>query len=97
MPPAELIDALKAKDHARVKALLAAGAPVNARDKHGYTPLHIAAASGNLECVALLLAKGADRDARAPDGMTPADFARKNEFPDVAARLMSPEGQAGAR
>jgi ankyrin repeat protein len=70
-----------------VRVLLAAGAPVDALDKHGYTPLHIAAANGAAACVEALLAKGAKRDARAPDGKTPLDFARERGFVGLFRQL----------
>jgi hypothetical protein len=40
------------------------GADVNAKDIHGYTPLHGAASVGNNEIINLLVAKGADIHAR---------------------------------
>ncbi len=45
-----------------VRALLARGADVNARDYRGWTPLHLAARQGHAGMVELLLKHGADPD-----------------------------------
>ncbi len=57
------------------KLLLMYGASANARQEGDWTPLHQAAASGNLDLVALLLECGADPAARSFDGKTPFDLA----------------------
>ena len=54
-----------------VRVLLDAGADVHGVDAHGSTPLHNAAAQGNLETVTLLLERGAKVDARDGKGLTP--------------------------
>jgi ankyrin repeat protein len=56
------------------KTLIAAGASVNAVDKHGYTPLHYASTIdfGNAETVKALLAARADRSIKTKDGKTAA-------------------------
>lgn len=59
------------------KALVAAGADVNAKQRHGWTPLHGAADSGDRELVELLLAHGADPEARHQEGKTALDIARE--------------------
>jgi ankyrin repeat protein len=58
--------------------LLQNGADVNAKNKSGRTPLHIAAQKGNTELVRLLLASGANKTAKDNLGMTPYDFAEGN-------------------
>ena len=53
-----------AKDAATLEVLLDGGAPVDARNGWGATPLTVAADDGDLERVKLLLARGADPNAR---------------------------------
>jgi ankyrin repeat protein len=50
-------------DAARIKALLADGAPVDARDSHGRTPLHVAAHFKQTEAMRALVAGGANPNA----------------------------------
>ena len=55
----------KAADRIEVlRALIAAGADVNAHGTEDWTPLHMALARGNLEALDVLLAAGADRTIR---------------------------------
>jgi ankyrin repeat protein len=58
------------------RALIEAGADVNAAQQAGFTPLHAAAMEGRLELAKLLLEHGADRNAKAEDGRTPLAMAR---------------------
>lgn len=51
-----------------VKALIRAGASVEARDGDGFTPLGHAASDGNLEVVAFLLESGANVNRRSSGG-----------------------------
>jgi len=50
----------------RVKALITDGAPINAKDEQGQTPLHRAAKLGRRAVVEYLLAQGADTNEAAP-------------------------------
>jgi ankyrin repeat protein len=70
-----LLQATEAGDIAQMAALLAKGAEVNARNAHGWTPLHVAAAGGDPAVIALLLQHGADVHAQSHIGTTPLDNA----------------------
>src|SRR5262245_16408063 len=70
-----LLQATEAGDMVQMQALLARGAEVNARNAHGWTPLHVAAAGGDSAVIALLLKHGADVHAQSHIGTTPLDNA----------------------
>jgi 8-oxo-dGTP pyrophosphatase MutT (NUDIX family) len=67
--------------------LLLAGAEVNAADDAGYTPLHLAAAGGDLELVTRLLLRGAETSAETREGQTPAAIARARGHEPIARFL----------
>ena len=69
------------------RLLIAAGADVDAKQRHGFTPLHAAAQHGDVELVELLLSAGADPSITKDDGGTPADTAEAEGHVDVARRL----------
>ena len=69
------------------RVLIEAGADVNATAAGGYTPLHLAASSGNREMVSLLLEAGANRAVPCDQGKIPADYARERGHVDVSASL----------
>ncbi|MDY7579083.1 ankyrin repeat domain-containing protein [Herbaspirillum sp. RTI4] len=71
-----------------VKALLAKDVEVN---RPGWTPLHYAAASGNMEIVDLLLDASAYIDAESPNGTTPLMMATRNGK-DKTVELLLKEG-----
>lgn len=58
-----------------METLLAQGADVNARNAHGWTPLHVAAAGGDPAVVELLLQHRADVHAQSHIGTTALDNA----------------------
>lgn len=68
---------------------------VSAQATNGYTPLHFAAASGNLELVKLLVQRGANPllEAKEP-GSTPAALSSKAGVPEVAEYLRMITGDA---
>jgi ankyrin repeat protein len=70
-----LLQATEAGDLVQMAALLAKGAEINARNAHGWTPLHVAAAGGDPAVVTLLLHHGADVHAQSHIGTTPLDNA----------------------
>ncbi|CAB0000631.1 unnamed protein product [Nesidiocoris tenuis] len=77
--------------------LLNYGANVNARTFQGYEPIHLAAATGNLEIVKLLLRNGAQVGARTTIDCTPLHFAIENGCYSVAKYLLSQGADIKAR
>ncbi|HQG27667.1 MAG TPA: ankyrin repeat domain-containing protein, partial [Candidatus Ozemobacteraceae bacterium] len=73
-----------------VRALLNAGADVNARNPQDITPLHLAAWDGNAEIVSLLLERGADVNRRnhRNEGMSALDIAAMTGAADVVRILI---------
>jgi ankyrin repeat protein len=72
------------EDAGPLKALIAAGANVNARDKEGNTPLHMAAYATRKEHVQALLQAGADPNAKTEAGRDVLSLARKVRADEVA-------------
>jgi ankyrin repeat protein len=72
-----------------VRALLEAGADVNATQHGGYTPLLQAAAAGKKDLVLLLLEHGARPDCVCDRGKSAADYARERGHTEVAEILAS--------
>ena len=85
----DLIEPAKLGQLARMKELIAAGAPVDAVDRRGFTPLMWAAAGGQIEMVRLLLEAGAAADRRASDGTSALMLASANGFADVVRALIA--------
>jgi ankyrin repeat protein len=73
-----------------VRALVTAGADVNAAGAGGVTPLHVAASRGNAEQVRFLRTAGASVTATLDDGRTPAKLAAAHGHPTLAEELRSP-------
>jgi ankyrin repeat protein len=71
-----------------VRALLEAGADVNALQEKGFTPLHEAAATGKLELLRLLLDHGANAELQTEDGKSALDLAR-DEKEDAIVELLT--------
>src|SRR2546428_9699416 len=70
-----LLQATETGDVEQMETLLVQGTDVNARNAHGWTPLHVAVSGGDSTVVALLLRHGADVHARSHIGTTPLDHA----------------------
>ena len=72
-----------------VKALLAAGADIDATNDHGATPLHYAAHQGHTEIVKSLLDAGADSTAATDDGITPLYIAAQSGRTESVEALLA--------
>lgn len=70
-----LVHAVRTRDYARLRQLIAEPAHLAARTKAGRTALHAACEEGDLEAIRLLLDAGADINARTCSGETPLHFA----------------------
>ncbi len=70
---------LRSGDTEKLRAALEQGAPANARDSHGNTPLIHAAVYGDLESMRLLLDRGAEVDATNDAGATALMRAAAND------------------
>jgi ankyrin repeat protein len=92
MSAAKLHQAAKAGDVAALRSQLAAGAPVDARDRQGRTALIWAAESTRLPAVRLLLEAGADPNAADKDSERPLTRAMLYGTPPLVQALL----EAGA-
>ncbi|MFB8787332.1 MAG: ankyrin repeat domain-containing protein [Potamolinea sp.] len=72
-----LLLALRNNEQEVAQLLIAKGADVNAKNKNGETPLHLARSQ---EMAQLLIAKGADVNAKNKNGETPLHLARSQEM-----------------
>jgi len=77
------------KNMESVRLLLEHGAPVNAAQAGGFTPMFSAAIADRRDLLELLLAHGAEPHCKSDAGKTAADFARERGHADLATWLDS--------
>lgn len=65
------------------------------KDRDLYTPLHAAAASGNVECMHTLIKSGADIEAKNVYGNTPLHIACLNGHADAVTELIANAANVG--
>lgn len=83
----QLIRAVRAEDESEVRALLSAGAEIDATDDVGRSALFHAAASGNAAIVSLLIDGGADVSLQDAEGVDPLTVAKAYGHEPVVERL----------
>lgn len=72
-----------------VRALVAAGASVAAKDNHAWTALHYAADHGRVEAISALVALGADPSAKTRDRWTPLRLSAKGGHVEAVRALLA--------
>ena len=92
----DLTDALKSRDVARVRSLVASGADVNEKVRGDY-PLNIAAVYGPTEMVSILIGSGADIEKPGRDGLRPLHNAVISGRKDIVTVLIDKGAKANSR
>ena len=92
-----LVEAAKARDLEALRALLAAGAPVEAPQGDGATALHWAVYWNDAEAAALLLRAGANASAANDLGVTPLLLACQNGSVELVEMLLETGADVEAR
>jgi ankyrin repeat protein len=77
------------KNAETIRLLLSHGAPANAAQAGGFTPIFSAAIANRQDLAEMLLAHGADPHARSDQDKTAAEFARERGHAELADRLES--------
>ncbi len=91
-----LIEAVKASDVAAARALIGAGADVNAAQSDGAAALHWAAYREDLDTAALLIGAGADVNKANDLGVTPLLMACTNGHAELVEALLAAGADPGA-
>jgi hypothetical protein len=95
----ELSEAVRKGDAAKVRELLKRGANPNAKNEHGWTPLHRATYWGHADVARLLLEHGADANAENKNSFipTPLHLAAAMGHVDVTKLLLEHGADANAK
>jgi len=80
-----------------LRLLLDAGAPKDAKEEDGFTPLHYAAQEGHAECCSLLISSGCKLDALNSEHLTPLYWASKNGHLALIRLLLDAGAQLEAK
>jgi ankyrin repeat protein len=93
---------LDAATHGKLEVcsdLIVCGADVNAKNKHGLTPLHYASSEGHKDVCGLLLDHGADMIAKDREGLTPLHWASLSYYDrkDVCKLLLNHGADVNAK
>ena len=89
----QLLKAASGGETEKVKALLKAGADVDAKDNDGWTPLMLAASRGHTDTVQALLDAGADVNAKGDSSLTTLEKATMMGYTEIVELLK----KAGAK
>ncbi|MGV8122947.1 MAG: ankyrin repeat domain-containing protein [Candidatus Xenobiia bacterium LiM19] len=93
----ELFDAIKKNDRDKISTILMKGISPDGRDSEGFTPLHRAAGSGDIETMMLLLDSGANIEAKENNGATPLAYAVLFEHKEATMLLLSRRARIDSR
>ena len=86
------------KGHLNVaRALIEAGADVNAKDNEGLTPLYMCALGGHLEVARALIEAGADVNAKKDNGVTPLHMCAYTGHLEVSRALIEKGADVNAK
>lgn len=86
-------DAASSKDFLEVaKALVEAKADLHIKNHAGYTPFHLACASGDLNMVKFLFERGSDPNTVDNQGMTPLHAAAQRGHAEILSYLLTEAG-----
>jgi Raf kinase inhibitor-like YbhB/YbcL family protein len=97
MPAPTLDDVVVTGQVSVARALIAAGADVNAKDAEGVMPLMRAASAGRGDMVRLLLSSGADPNAKASGAVTALMMASLGGYMDAVAPLIAARSEVAAK